>query len=102
MLDIQSLLGSLKRPKLLVSAARFGIDEYRRDTDLLRTLSIETVPRPGDALMQLIGLEQELNEMRKAKDANYSIAQHIDALTAIMSEARTLQNTTRPRDDDAT
>lgn len=97
MLDLQSLLANLKRPKLLVRAARFGIDEYRRETDLLRTLDLHILPRPGDALMQLVGLEDEYNVQRINKDANYSIARHIDALTAIMSEARTLQETSRPR-----
>jgi len=95
MLDIQSLLSKLKRPKLLVRAARYGIDDYRRETDLLRTLDKHTLPGPGDALMQLIGIEEEFNAQRINKDATYSIARHIDALTAIMSEARTLQDTRR-------
>jgi len=98
MLDIKSLLGNLKRPRLLVRAARFGIDDYRRETDLPRTLNVHNIPRPGDALMQLVDLEEELNAQRINKDASYSIARHIDALTAIMSEARTFKETTRPRE----
>ena len=93
MLDIQSLLSKLKRPKLLVRAARFGMDDYRREVDLLRTLETDSLPRPGDALMQLIGIEEDYNTQRITNDATYSIARHIDALTAIMSEARTLQAT---------
>jgi hypothetical protein len=98
MLDIQSLIAQIKRPRLLVRAARFGLDEYRRDRDLLRTLGLLSVPRPGDALMQLMGLEEDLNRQRLAKDPLYSIAQHIDALTGIMSEARLLEQSARPRD----
>jgi len=96
MLDIQSILSKLKRPKLLVRAARFGLDDYRREVDLLRTLDTHILPRPGDALMQLVGLEEDYNLRRINKDATYSIARHIDALTAIMCEARTLQATTSP------
>jgi len=70
MLDIHSILAKLKRPKLLVRAARYGMDEYRRDVDLLRTLEVLSVPRPGDALMQLVSLEEEYNAQRINKDAD--------------------------------
>jgi len=47
MLDIHSILAKLKRPKLLVRAARYGMDEYRRDVDLLRTLEVLSVHQQG-------------------------------------------------------
>lgn len=91
MLDIQTLVSQLKRPKLLVRAARFGLDDYKRERDLLRVLKCMRIPRPGDAIMQLLDVEAALNERRVARDATYMLSQHIDALTAIMGEARLLQ-----------
>ena len=95
-LDIQSLVAKLSRPRLLVRAARFGLDDYNRERTLPRLLQCETVPRPGDSVMQLMGVEAELNDQRIAKSATYAIADHIEVLTAIMGEAQILQATTRP------
>jgi len=95
MLDIQSLISQLRRPRLLVRAARFGVDDYDRERDLPRVLKTDTVPKPGDALMQLMGVESELDDQRSRKDALYAVGTHIDTLTAIMGEARILQATTR-------
>ena len=36
MLDIQSRLARLQRPKILINAARFGLDDYTRGTHLSR------------------------------------------------------------------
>lgn len=94
MLDIQTLVAQLTRPRLLVRAARFGIDEFRRDRDLPRLLKCEKVPRSGDAIMQLMDVESELNVQMRQKAPEYTVARHIDVLTAIMSEARTLAATT--------
>lgn len=102
MLDIQSLLRQLKRPKLLVRAARFGIDDYRRDRDLRRLLKVDQSPRPGQALLALVDIEAAMNELRLRNDATYSIAEQVDALTAIMAEARLHQALTRPRIVDPT
>jgi len=97
MLDIHSLLKNLKRPKLLVQAARFGLDEYRREVDLLRTLEITTLPRPVEGILQLIDLENELNEQRETKRSDYDMARHINAVTAIMAEQRLLETLSLPR-----
>lgn len=97
MLDINSLIKRLKRPNLLVRAARFGVDDYRRERDLLRLLDLHTVPKSGEALIGLIDLEQDLNRQRVAKDATYTLVRHIEVLTAIMCEARLLQEAVQPR-----
>jgi len=34
MLDLQTRLATLERPHLLARAARFGVDDYKRDTHL--------------------------------------------------------------------
>lgn len=93
MQDIQSFISQLKRPKLLVRAARFGQDDYRRDRDLRRLLKIDRLPRPGAALMALSEIEADMNDRRIKKAATYVLATHIDALTAIMAEARLYEAT---------
>lgn len=97
MLDIQSIIAKLQRPKLLVRAARFGLDDYRRDRDLKRALKTDFIPQSGEALLRLSEIEAELNAKREDNDATYSIAAHIDVLIAIMSEAQLYEATRRPR-----
>jgi len=43
-----------------------------------------------------LDVEAEINELRTADRAEYSFANHIDLLIAIMGEARLLRGTTRP------
>ena len=54
MLDINSLLKDLKRPRLLVQAARFGLEHYRRERDLLRLLDITSLPKVGEVIFLLL------------------------------------------------
>lgn len=93
MLDIQTRLATLKRPKLLARAARFGVDDYRRDTHLRRLLNCDDLPRAAQALMQLFDIESEMNTARLAKSGNYSPARHVEVLIAIAGEGRILQQT---------
>lgn len=91
MQDILTMVSRLKRPRSLVNAARFGIDDYRRDRDLPRLLLSDAPPRRGSALAQLMDRETALNEARLERAAHYTIARHIDVLCAVMCEARDLQ-----------
>lgn len=88
MIDIRTRLGQLKRPQLLVRAARHGVDSYRRARHLRNLLDIDDLPGHGDAIMQLFDLENTLNENRIAKNGNYSAARHVEVLIAISGEAR--------------
>ncbi len=96
MLDLNSMVRTLKRPSLLVRAARFGLDDYRRDRALRRILKTEELPSTGAALLQLMDIENALNDRRKLQSAEYNAAMHITVLTAIMGEARLLQAAYRP------
>jgi hypothetical protein len=96
MRDIHTQVQSLKRPPLLVRAARFGVDEYRRDQHLRRSLSYDRIPRSGYALIRLLETERVMNDSRIAKHGDYMIAKHVDILVAIMGEAQLLRSTTRP------
>mgnify|MGYP001063033033 CR=1 FL=1 len=95
MLDIETRLTTLKRPALLARAARFGVDDYRRDVHLPRLLDIETPPRSAAALMALFSAEAEMEAARKNKAAAYRPARHVALLIAIMGEAQILRATTR-------
>ncbi len=97
MLDLNSMVRTLKRPSLLVRAARFGLDDYRRDRALRRILKTEDLPSTGVALLELMELEACINDRRKSNAADYSPATHIALLTAIMGEARLLQAAYRPQ-----
>ncbi|MEL6571025.1 MAG: DUF6477 family protein [Pseudomonadota bacterium] len=96
MKDILSQVTSLKRPKILVRAARFGLDDYIRDRHLRRCLKRDTTPSPGQALVALLDVEKQLNSERKTKSGDYHAAKHIDVLVAIMAEAQLFRAITRP------
>lgn len=91
MKDVLSLLNDLKRPRLLIRAARIGAQEYRRDVHLHRVLGYGQLPRSGAALMKLIEVEAELDEKRRRNDAAYSVSRHVEVLVAMMGEAHLLR-----------
>ena len=91
MQDVLSILNNLRRPRLLIRAARAGALEYSRKRHLQRLLGYGAMPRTGPALMRLIELERGLNEQRKNDDAGYSLPRHLDVLIAIMGEAQLLR-----------
>jgi hypothetical protein len=84
--DLRTLIDNLKRPRLLIRAARFGLSDYRRDRDLRRL--IEASVPPETALTRLLSVEDGMEQTRRAGDASYSIARHIEVLIALMAEAR--------------
>ncbi|WP_108814191.1 DUF6477 family protein [Loktanella sp. Alg231-35] len=94
MLDIQTRIATLKRPPLLARAARFGVDDYRRNVHLPRLLKGERLPRHGQAIMQLLELEAELDGQRVTHSGGYSPARHVDTLIAILGEAQLMRATT--------
>lgn len=91
MKDILTILGGLRRPRLLIRAARAGICDYRRDLHLKRHLGPEILPKNGAALMQLIALEAEIDQQRRCGAAAYSLIKHVDILIAMLGEARLLR-----------
>ncbi|SHH21731.1 DUF6477 family protein [Marivita hallyeonensis] len=91
MQDLLTQITTLRRPRLLIRAARIGAQDYRRDARLPRLLGYGVLPRTGAALVKLMAMEAEMNEQRKTGDACYGIARHVDVLTAIMGETQLLQ-----------
>lgn len=91
MQELLTQLSGLRRPRLLIRAARIGAQSYRREARLPRLLGYGVTLRTGPALMKLMSLESEMNEQRESGDACYSIAAHVDLLTAVMGEAQILR-----------
>lgn len=90
MTDVLSLLRALNRPRLLVSAARFGLKDYRRETFLKRLLKIPGLPGHTEITLKLLEIEAELDETRQNGAANYDAFRHIEVLVALMAECRLL------------
>ena len=88
MTDLFSMLNQLRRPRLLIQAARAGCEEYRRDPHLHRLLGHGRLPKSGEALIRLMDMEGELNQQRRAGAGSYSLVAHLDVLIAMMGEAR--------------
>lgn len=84
-------LEALRRPRLLIQAARIGAQDYRRDIHLYRHLGTRPLPRPGAALTDLLTREADMNDRRRRNDAVYSVMDHVDILIAMMGEARLLR-----------
>ena len=78
----------IRRPRLLVRAARFGLAGYVRDRDLRRLFGSAPPPSPGQALQSLIEREAIMESERRTGVARYSIALHVQILTALMAESR--------------
>ncbi|MEI6096947.1 MAG: DUF6477 family protein [Alphaproteobacteria bacterium] len=88
MTDFRALLAELRRPQLLIRAARHGLADYRRDRDLRRLL--DSQPSPDRAVRRLLSEEEDLEAIRLSGAANYSVTRHIEVLIALMSEVRLL------------
>lgn len=89
--DLLKKLDNMKRPRLLIRAARIGMTEYRRDVDLRRHFGPGPLPRSGAALERLVELESGINDQRRARNASYSSITHVDVLIAMMGEARIMR-----------
>lgn len=90
MTDFSVVLKELRRPGLLIRAARHGLCDYRRERDLRRLMRLSTLPSPGQALRALVVEEAEIEQKRQSGDARYSVARHIEVLIALMAEFRLL------------
>lgn len=91
MKDITGLLAEIRRPRLLLDAARHSAAGYRRERDLHKLLRGPGPKRSGEAVMRLMEIEAELDSHRRAGAAHYSIPRHIRVLGAMLGEAQALR-----------
>jgi hypothetical protein len=83
---IPEFLPPLRRPPLLVAAARAGQAGWRRQRDLPRLLRCEICPGHSLALSLLRREEAELNRIRLQREAIYDLQRHVLILIAILAE----------------
>lgn len=90
MSDLISRVCELRRPRLLIRAARAGLAEYSRARDLGRLTRTTSALAPERALSVLLAEEERIEATRQAGDASYSFVRHIEVLIAMMAEVRLL------------
>ena len=84
MQNIAIELNALRRPKLLIRAARAGMAEYRKSCTKVSLAHPSGAKTSIDMLLQTEAL---LNEERLEQNAAYSVRKHIRILAALMVEA---------------
>lgn len=91
MTDTLAELAALRRPRLLIRAARHGQGDYNRNRHLRHIFRVDTLPSPDQALARLLPLEAEAEARRVAHDAAYSVTRHVELLIALMAESRLME-----------
>lgn len=76
----------VRRPRLLVRAARAGLAGWNRRRDLRRLLKCEELPMAGAALTRLRAEEEHMDTVRREGSADYDVHRHILLLIAILAE----------------
>ncbi|MFY0691107.1 MAG: hypothetical protein JXR14_04200 [Paracoccaceae bacterium] len=95
MSDFTKALSNLRRPRLLVRAARHGLSDYDRKRDLRRITGQSSRTTPSALIATLIEQEEQADQARTTGDSTYSIARHIELLVALMAECRLLPREAR-------
>lgn len=88
MTDIATTVAGLRRPRLLMQAARHGLGAYDRARHLPRLMRSLSLPPPAAAVRQLAAEEDRMEAARRDGEANYSVTGHVDLLIALLAEAR--------------
>ena len=95
MQDLMTRLQHLRRPRILMKAARIGAGDYKRSVHLTRILGTSGAPQSESVLIRLMDAEESLNDQRLSEDAAYDMLRHVDVLIALVAEA---QNWAEARD----
>lgn len=85
---VAKILSNIRRPRLLIRAARFGLQDYNRARDLKRLIGSDRSLSPGAALDRLLAEERRIEETRQSGDARYNAARHVEVLVAMLAEAQ--------------
>jgi hypothetical protein len=84
-------IAALRRPALLVRAARIASRAYRRPRDLARILQAEPPDAPGPAAILLAEREAALDRLRRDGREGYQPSAHVAVLAALIAEAAAAQ-----------
>lgn len=85
MLDIMTVLETIRRPRLLMQAARHALQATRGPRNLRRLVG--TDGNIAIVISRLISEEEKLERTRLSGEADYSVARHIELLAALIGEA---------------
>lgn len=97
MTDLFSRILDLRRPPLLIRAARAGTGHFDRQRDLKRLIRVTAAPAPSRSITLLLDEEAELEESRKTQNPSYSPLRHIEVLIAVIAETRLLSSMIEPK-----
>lgn len=76
----------LRRPRLLIAAARHGQQAYRRGRDLRRLMRDDMLPPAGQAVAWLTAREAAMDHARHARLPEWDLQTHILLLIALLHE----------------
>lgn len=79
-------LCNVKRPKILLQAAKIGLTTYSRNRDLKRLFKVQEIPQPKQIIKRLLKNEMTLEEARRTGNAAYDMKKHIQVMTALLQE----------------
>ncbi|MBC9245771.1 hypothetical protein H4P12_03365 [Paracoccus sp. 11-3] len=82
------MTSGLRRPRMLIRAAREGQSGWRRERDLPRLLRSDGCPKPGTCLQRLRAEEEMQNAARLERRADYDLHRHVLLMIAILAEMR--------------
>ena len=88
--DFLSGICKIRRPKLLMDAARRGIRDYNKDKFMERFDKSLKSRNAKSALLALLPLENSLEIARVNGDASYSPSRHVEILIAVLAEVKGL------------
>ncbi|MGL5010874.1 MAG: DUF6477 family protein [Paracoccaceae bacterium] len=88
MLDPMTVFETIRRPRLLMQAARHAMLASRR-THKLNDRATNDINN-ATVIAQLIAEEEKLERIRRSGEADYSVARHIELLAALIAEASRL------------
>lgn len=86
MQDSKFELSMLKRPKILITAARIASRTYRRSRDLSAVLGYSHPTSDRLIRQKLFDLEHMINQKRRMNGASYDLKILVQVLSAIMAE----------------
>ena len=82
MSDVLSMVRAMRRPRLLIQAAKAGLVDYNRAKILKKFAKITGDSAPDKAIQSLLPVEESLETARQAGDASYSPARHVEVFIA--------------------
>ncbi|MCP5085489.1 MAG: hypothetical protein GY952_01600 [Rhodobacteraceae bacterium] len=91
------ILSKLRRPKILLRAARYGVPVYNRETDLQRITRLNSTASDTALIDTLVQQESSFEQARKTRDTAYNVGKHIRILTALLAEVANYSLKSRKR-----